>query len=255
MDAHEWNESLDRIISRIAEMIDLLKNESRRWATSPIFSTPLPSPAVASPPPTSAPVPTLPPPVSATAPTTSVTPKQAARIALLPPKSAPFTVTKPTTPPTSYPREATFMRDLKISYKASLHPKFRVNNYTPFTKKEKMVNAVTKTLHYEHYVKDYHHEKSSSKEMVTPSFNHYLPFHVNNGILLIVNEALLERLVEKHDWRPPWRFTKTTLNAIERVEWRPPWGHQVLSKFSPCGQGEFEQGGLIRATQVLVKTH
>ncbi|KAJ0589873.1 hypothetical protein HanIR_Chr04g0191141 [Helianthus annuus] len=70
MDAHEWNESLDRIISTIAEMIDLLKHESRRWATSPIFSTPLPSPAAASPPPTSAPVPTLPPPVSATAPTT-----------------------------------------------------------------------------------------------------------------------------------------------------------------------------------------
>ncbi|MFS7967299.1 hypothetical protein Hanom_Chr09g00784161 [Helianthus anomalus] len=75
MDAHEWNESLDRIISTIAEMIDLLKNESRRWATSPFFSTPLPSPAAASPPPTSAPVPTLPPPVSATAPTTSATPK------------------------------------------------------------------------------------------------------------------------------------------------------------------------------------
>ncbi|KAJ0535866.1 hypothetical protein HanIR_Chr09g0435261 [Helianthus annuus] len=96
MDAHEWNESLDRIISTIAEMIDLLKNESRRWATSPIFSTPLPSPATASPPPTPALVPTLPPPISATAPTNSATPKQAPRIALLPPKSAPFTVTKPT---------------------------------------------------------------------------------------------------------------------------------------------------------------
>ncbi|KAJ0838350.1 hypothetical protein HanRHA438_Chr16g0788081 [Helianthus annuus] len=73
MDAHEWKESLDRIISTIAEMIDLLKNESRRWGTSPIFSTPLPSPVAATPPPTSVPVPTLPPPISATAPTTSAT--------------------------------------------------------------------------------------------------------------------------------------------------------------------------------------
>ncbi|MFS7914284.1 hypothetical protein Hanom_Chr02g00151591 [Helianthus anomalus] len=124
-------------------MIDLLKNQSRRWATSPIFSTTLPSPAAASPPPTSALVPTHQPPVPATTPTTSATPKQAARIALLPPKSTPFTVTKFTIPPTSYPREDTFMRDLKISYKASLHPKFTVNNYTPFTKKGKMVHALT----------------------------------------------------------------------------------------------------------------
>ncbi|MFS7897169.1 hypothetical protein Hanom_Chr00s007159g01737031 [Helianthus anomalus] len=37
MDAHEWNESSDRIISTIEEMIDLLKHESQRWATSFIF--------------------------------------------------------------------------------------------------------------------------------------------------------------------------------------------------------------------------
>ncbi|MFS8034125.1 hypothetical protein Hanom_Chr17g01577541 [Helianthus anomalus] len=143
MDAREWNESLDRIISTIAEMIDLLKNESRRWATSPIFSTPLPSPAAASPPPTFAPVPTLPPPLSATAPTTSATPKQAARIALLPPKSAPFTVTKPTTPPTSYPREDTFMRDLKISYKASATTPSKMTTMILATKKMKFASFNT----------------------------------------------------------------------------------------------------------------
>ncbi|XP_021994265.1 uncharacterized protein LOC110890929 isoform X1 [Helianthus annuus] len=91
MDAHEWNESLDRIISTIAEMIDLLKNESRRWATSPIFSTPLPSPAAASPPPTFAPVPTLPPPVSATPPTAS---KTASKPVLPTPTSASKSVPK-----------------------------------------------------------------------------------------------------------------------------------------------------------------
>ncbi|MFS8003039.1 hypothetical protein Hanom_Chr13g01209201 [Helianthus anomalus] len=140
MDAHEWNESLDRIISTIAEMIDLLKKESRRWASSPIFSTPLPSRAAASPPPTSDPVTTLPPPVSATTPTTSATQKQAARIALLPPKSAPFTVTKPTTPPTSYPREDTFMRDLKISYKVSATTPSKTTTMILATKKMKFTS-------------------------------------------------------------------------------------------------------------------
>ncbi|KAJ0456271.1 hypothetical protein HanRHA438_Chr15g0711641 [Helianthus annuus] len=65
MDAREWKASIDRIESTLFEIINLLKEESRRWATAPIFSTPRPvsvnapptlSTIAASPPPTSVPI-------------------------------------------------------------------------------------------------------------------------------------------------------------------------------------------------------
>ncbi|KAJ0850466.1 hypothetical protein HanPSC8_Chr13g0581151 [Helianthus annuus] len=51
MDAHEWNESLDRIVSKIAEMIDLLKNRPRFQAPAIVATTTTPPTTVADPPP------------------------------------------------------------------------------------------------------------------------------------------------------------------------------------------------------------
>ncbi|KAJ0578456.1 hypothetical protein HanRHA438_Chr04g0194971 [Helianthus annuus] len=70
MDALEWKASMDRIESTLFEIINVLKMESQRWATSPIFSTPSPVSIIA--PPTSVPVPSPPPTTHS-----SMTPKQA----------------------------------------------------------------------------------------------------------------------------------------------------------------------------------
>ncbi|KAJ0445085.1 hypothetical protein HanIR_Chr16g0839051 [Helianthus annuus] len=81
MDAREWKASMDRIESTLFETSNLLKKESRRWATSPIFSTSPPVSVIAPPtlltiavssPPTSVPIPSTPPAVVSTK-----TPKQA----------------------------------------------------------------------------------------------------------------------------------------------------------------------------------
>ncbi|KAJ0947310.1 hypothetical protein HanRHA438_Chr01g0013831 [Helianthus annuus] len=96
MDAREWKASMNRIESTLFEIINLLKEESRRWATAPIFSIPRPvfvnvpptsSPAAATPPTTATPKPTLKPIPTPLAPTLVLSPQKA-------------TVTKPSSKPT-----------------------------------------------------------------------------------------------------------------------------------------------------------
>ncbi|MFS7936564.1 hypothetical protein Hanom_Chr05g00417041 [Helianthus anomalus] len=195
MDAHEWNESLDRIISTIAEMINLLKNESRRWATSPIFSTPLPSPAAASPPPTSAPVPTLPPPKPATTPPI---PSPASALKS-PPQLAPSQMP---TSPTITPIQSTQYLD------ASVQSDIILNSFKAISEFEEKFGVNYKVTTY----------FSDTQKHTTKCMG------VIYGIdlMCVIKEHIRE-------WRPPWRLVKTTPNAIGRVEWRPPWQKDKFS--------------------------
>ncbi|KAJ0565876.1 hypothetical protein HanRHA438_Chr06g0257711 [Helianthus annuus] len=135
---------------------------------------------------------------------TSATQKQATRIALLPPKSAPFTATKLTTPPTSYPLEDTFIRDLKISYEASLHPKFM------------------------HVVISYGVRQIAISFLKKNVFFHLPGEDVNNRMVHHLGKdfkrrTTTKREAEKREWRPPWQPNKTVPNATTRTDWRPPW--------------------------------
>ncbi|KAJ0442150.1 hypothetical protein HanRHA438_Chr16g0753251 [Helianthus annuus] len=220
MDAHEWNESLDRIISTIAEMIDLLKNESRRWATSPIFSTPLPSPAAASPPPT---VVIKPP------------PSTVATFAIVP-------------PPTSKTTEVASASPNICPTKKINHP---LNNKdggfgSQFTKR-RFLGTNGNTMHYLNVLlptseKPFSSNSSKDYSKVKGAKVCLLPemlqkaFQTNTSRCITSSkprptpdeEEAEQRAVEIREWWPPWRFTKTAPNGIVRVEWRPPW-----VKFNP----------------------
>ncbi|KAF5756673.1 hypothetical protein HanXRQr2_Chr17g0817591 [Helianthus annuus] len=261
MDAHEWNESLDRIISTIAEMIDLLKNESRRWATSPIFSLPLPSPAAASSPPTSALVPTLPQPVSATAPTTT-TPSPV-------PSLAPPSVSAPEPPPAlvALPTSALSSLDFVWSPLPLISPSTRIsvpikiqplilplsiqtnsdisshNPYKPIflpTLQQKSPRSRPTSLTLSH--KFFNMDSIAKCHLISiswwypspgtspsPSPSHGKCIHNNlvttsNCFGLVSKEEVDKGEAEKREWRPPWRLIlETTPSATVRVEWRPSW--------------------------------
>ncbi|XP_022040994.1 mucin-7-like [Helianthus annuus] len=184
MDAHEWNESLDRIISTIAEMIDLLKNESRRWATSPIFSTPLPSPASASPPPTSA----------------TEQPSPASAI-----------ITPPALP-------------LKTAQTPSLVPVPKSVRVAVTTSARKSASSLPKpTLFYPPPKKVPLTTKSASKRTPTPSTKEADLKDPSSDDLFNIDSATGKRewrppwrlantspnTIGRFEWRPPWRMTKS----------------------------------------------
>ncbi|MFS7943940.1 hypothetical protein Hanom_Chr06g00506191 [Helianthus anomalus] len=202
MDAQEWNESLDRIISTLAEMIDLLKNESRRWATSPIFSTPQPSPAAASQPPTSA---------------------------TEPPSPASAIITPPALPPKVPPPSVFSLMPPLIS--ASTLPK--TNPYTvfsaskpkqatlpvPFVQETNQPPAPKPTQALEPKLTVIKKKRTNVKVAIEEPKLCSLFYHLTK--LLFLNH--IKWVAVKGEWRPPLRFVPTDPNVVGRLEWRPPW--------------------------------
>ncbi|MFS7945887.1 hypothetical protein Hanom_Chr06g00529401 [Helianthus anomalus] len=186
MDAHEWNESLDRIISTIAEMIDLLKNESRRWATSPIFSTPLPSPVAASPPPTSP---------------------------IEPPSPASAIITPPASPPKIAPTPCTLVPSLRMFASLPLVPILE-------NKKKCFLGAfvsISNTL------QEWSLETQGIIQQPCEDIIAEWKIKVDFMSWFLVDFI---RVSNEHtnEWRPPWRLANTSPNADGRFEWRPLWG-------------------------------
>ncbi|KAJ0866389.1 hypothetical protein HanRHA438_Chr12g0551111 [Helianthus annuus] len=210
MDAHEWNESLDRIISTIAEMIDLLKNESRRWATSPIFSTPQPSPAAASPPPTSATEP--PSPASAIITPPALPLKTAQTPSLVPvPKSVHVAVS------TSARKSASSLPKPTLFYPPI---------YTISTSIKPTVATLTSVFNQK---ATHAMEKNGSivylegEDFDNRMLNHFV-WKIKRGspnVEATGETDLQPRVVAHLKWR--LRPVATAPYEIVRLEWRPPW--------------------------------
>ncbi|KAJ0578431.1 hypothetical protein HanIR_Chr05g0247861 [Helianthus annuus] len=204
MDAHEWNESLNRIISTIAEMIDLLKNESRRWATSPIFSTPLPSPAAPSPQSTPISTPKF---TTFSQPTASPKPSllRASLLAPSGPKAAPLSAYATTQAPYS-------SLNVTISFKDSRA--WKISKYDS----EQLLKSCGYSICNHLIQVDDNVLKASNLLMYLVVFEE--PFD-------IIEESHKKRVsksgAQKHEWRPPWCSVKGSPSAAGRTEWRPPW--------------------------------
>ncbi|KAJ0578678.1 hypothetical protein HanIR_Chr05g0250611 [Helianthus annuus] len=213
MDAREWNESLDQIISTIAEMIDLLKNESRRWATSPIFSTPLPSPATDSPPPTVTPTLPSPPTIFVTAPRVPSPvppppPKQACSTIPLAPKLAPTFSRKPISTTIETPTQKQAPRDVI--------PNSRCGALFKSISDLKLIEMWCPSqgpmpMRVEHT------SKSLSTLFICYGF--------------VSDEETDEVVTGKREWRPPWRLVMTAPNDTGQTEWRPPWSNTKFFQF------------------------
>ncbi|KAJ0455349.1 hypothetical protein HanRHA438_Chr15g0702791 [Helianthus annuus] len=231
MDAQEWNESLDRIISTIAEMIDLLKNESRRWATSPIFSTPLPSPVTASPPPTSAPVPTLPPPVSGTAPNVP-SPASAA--------------TPPASPPKIAPTPCTPVPSLRMFASLPLVPILEKKKKCFLSAFVSISNTVKEWSLETHGIIQQPWEDIISKWKIKVDFMSW--FLVD--FICVPNE-------HTNEWRLPWCLVSTPQIATMRTEWRPPWPITERSLIASLRTRIFQAAGndVCHETHEVMKTY
>ncbi|KAJ0855902.1 hypothetical protein HanRHA438_Chr14g0678471 [Helianthus annuus] len=202
MDAHEWNESLDRIISTIAEMIDLLKNESRRWATSPIFSTPLPSPATDSPPPK----------MAASISTSTIVniqstpehqPEPAAKIVTLQPNPDP----KPSA-------------SIPTNTKSSTHNTESLTRVAPpFKRTPSPISPPSLEMTGRATVK-----ATTLITMATMLKTDVISTKTKKKTTTFIHATV------RREWRPPWHSVPTSPNTIGRVEWRPPWRN---TKFHP----------------------
>ncbi|KAJ0443583.1 hypothetical protein HanIR_Chr16g0822381 [Helianthus annuus] len=209
MDAREWNASMDRTESMLFEMIGLLKNESRRWATSPIFSKPSPISALIPPSPASEPLPTT----TAILPATKfITFDQLTTTLALEQLAAP----KPALNTSPSPTSAVVQPPTQV-YPATLAPKTALKLQTPppnrasspsvsAPKRATLPQSVApKTLSLQ--------EPGASKMAATPT-----SFEGHNLISLVQPTSTAKR-----EWRPLWSHGETALYVIVRIEWRPPW--------------------------------
>ncbi|KAJ0920043.1 hypothetical protein HanRHA438_Chr05g0236521 [Helianthus annuus] len=200
MDAREWNASMDRIESMLFEMIGLLKNESRRWATSPIFSKPPPISAPVPPSPAPEPLPT----------TTAIIPatKFTTFDQLAAPKPALNTSPSPTSAVAQPPRQVSSATPApKSALKLQTPPPYRASSPSISAPKRATLpqSVAPKTLSLP--------EPGASKIAATPT-----SFAGHNFISLVQPTSTAKR-----EWRPLWSHGETALYVIVRLEWRPPW--------------------------------
>ncbi|KAJ0535865.1 hypothetical protein HanIR_Chr09g0435251 [Helianthus annuus] len=213
MDAREWKASMDRIESTLSEIINLLKMESQRWATSPIFSTPPPVSVIA----LEAKSRTLPPPVSSTPPHV---PSLVSAHEPPSPASATTTSSAQTTAPGPVPKF------VHVAIHAS----------DPFFPPIYMTQTLKQapTLGGEDYERPMHAVISYGVRQIAISFlKKNVLFHlpgedVNNRMIHHLGKEFKRRITtkreaEKREWRPPWQPNKTVSNATARTDWRPPW--------------------------------
>ncbi|MFS7930164.1 hypothetical protein Hanom_Chr04g00340911 [Helianthus anomalus] len=109
------------------------------------------------------------------------------------------------------------MRELKVSYKASHHPKFTVNNYTSYTEME--LATMSKV------------PRGMRRRDWRPSW----------------------RYVET----TPWPFTMTSPNSLGRTEWRPPWFPPICNRIFSLRTSRIRVGwnDVCHETHEVMKTY
>ncbi|MFS7930303.1 hypothetical protein Hanom_Chr04g00342651 [Helianthus anomalus] len=213
MNTLEWKASMDRVESTLFEIINLLKEESRRWATSPILSTPPPVSVISPPtlltivfslPPTSVPVPSPPPDFVST-----MKPKQAS--ATTPPTTA---IPKSTQKPVPTPLAPTLVPSPQkvTATKSSSKP-----TPTPILIQTSMVSSKLKKVV---------RSLPTAKPMTS-----------------------IKEIAGLPEWRPPWRLMETAPNLTVQLEWRPRGFHQVKSGFFALRTRQIRAGWIVMYQQ------
>ncbi|KAJ0623847.1 hypothetical protein HanIR_Chr01g0036721 [Helianthus annuus] len=195
---------MDRIESMFFEMIGLLKKESRRWATSPIFSKPPPISAPIPPSPTPKPLPTTTVIIPATKFTTfdQLTTTLALK-QLTAPKPAINTPPPPTSAVVQPPTQVSSATPApKTALKLQTPPPNRASSPSISAPKQGTLpqSVAPKTLSLS--------EPGASKIAATPT-----TFAGHNLISLVQPTSTAKR-----EWRPLWSHGETALYVIVRLE-------------------------------------